>query len=464
MRTIRLALCCLPWLAACAPQEAPAPTPTPTPTPPVQPSEPPAPLSNAILFEGGRLIVGDGGVIENAAFLVENGRFVEVGLAGAVGATVAVGTVGEPAGAARVDLTGKTVMPAIIDGHCHLGYADIRGMTDVRANYSRENIIDHLHRSAYYGLGAAMSMGIDPLDMVGLREEEITGAARFRWAGRGIGRPNAGPGATDRRDVVYGVDTPEEGRAAIQELAANQVDLVKLWVDDRNGTVPKLTPDLYGPIIDEAHRLGLRVTAHIFYLEDAKDLLRAGIDGFAHGIRDVDVDDEFMELLASRPYTFLIPNLPDSGDRTTDDLPFIAETLPTEAIDEMRTAIAEGIVEDPEEYFQVQARNLARMYEAGVPVILGTDGGGAGWDAHEEIADMVTAGLSPADALVAATSNAARLLRLHDLGSVTDGKSADFVVLDANPLDDIKNTRAISNVYIRGMEIDRAALAADWTG
>ena len=455
MRTIRLVVCCLPWLAACAPQEAPAPAPTPAPTPPEQPSALPTPLSSAILFEGGRLIVGDGGVVENAAFLVENGRFTEVGLAGAVEA---------PAGASRVDLTGKTVMPAIIDGHCHLGYADIRAMTDVRANYSRENIIDHLHRSAYYGLGAAMSMGIDPLDMVGLREEEIADAARFRWAGRGIGRPNAGPGATDRRDVVYGVDTPEEGRAAIRELAANQVDLVKLWVDDRNGTVPKLTPDLYGPIIDEAHRLGLRVTAHIFYLEDAKDLLRAGIDGFAHGVRDVDVDDEFMELLARRPYTFLIPNLPDSGDRTTDDLPFIAETLPTEAIDEMRTAIAEGIVEDPEEYFQVQARNLARMYEAGVPVILGTDGGGAGWDAHEEIADMVTAGMSPADALVAATSNAARLLRLHDLGAVADGKSADFVVLDANPLDDIKNTRAISNVYIRGMEVDRAALAADWTG
>jgi len=446
MKMIRLVLFCLPWLGACTPQEVPAP--------PEQPNEPPAPMSDAVLFEGGRLIVGDGNTIENAAFLVEDGRFTQVGVAGALEA---------PPGAARVNLTGKTVMPALIDAHCHLGYLDTNAMTDARANYSRDNIIEHLHRAAYYGLSAAMSMGIDPLNMVELRRQDIEGAARFRWAGRGMGRPNAGPGAADRRDVVYGIDTVEEGIAAVRELAVNQVDLVKLWVDDRDGAVPKLTPDLYGPIIEEAHRLGLKVTAHIFYLEDAKDLLRAGVDGFAHGVRDVDVDDEFMELLATRPYTFLMPNLPDSGARTTDDLPFYAETLSENAAGQMRATIAEGATEDPGESFQVQARNLMRMYEAGVPLILATDGDGAGWEAHEEIADMVLAGVSPADAIVAATSNAARLLRLYDLGTVADGMSADFIVLDANPLDDIKNTRAVSNVYIRGEELDRTAMAEDWT-
>lgn len=354
-------------------------------------------------------------------------------------------------------------MPAIIDAHCHLGYANVSAGTDVRESYSRENIIEHLHRNAYYGVSAAMSMGIDPLSMVDLRREEIEGAARFRWAGRGMGRPNAGPGATDRRDVVYGIDTVEEGIAAVRELAVNQVDLVKLWVDDRNGTVPKLTPDLYGPIIDEAHRLGLKVTAHIFYLEDAKELLRAGIDGFAHSVRDVDVDDEFMELLAARPYTFLIPNLPDSGARTAADLPFYAGTVPGDTLDQIGAAIEEAAVGAPNEYYQVQARNLMRMYEAGVPIIMGTDGDGAGWDSHDEIADMVLAGMSPADAIVAATSNAARLLRLYDLGTIADGMSADFLVLDANPLDDIKNTRAISDVYLRGERLDRAAMAEDWT-
>ena len=446
MRVIRLILFCLPWLAACAPQETPLTE---------RSNESLDPGSNVILFEGARLIIGDGSALENAAFIVENGQFTQVGLAN---------TVEVPPSAARVDLTGKTVMPTLIDAHVHVGYADIRGMTDAPVNYSRENIIEHLRRMAYYGIGATLSMGIDPGDMpLQLREEEIAGAARFRSAGPGMARPNAGPGAADRRDVPYGVDTEEEGKAAVRELAAKKVDMVKIWVDDRNGTVPKLTPELYGPIIDEAHRLGLRVAAHIFYLEDAKDLLRAGIDGFAHGIRDIDVDDEFMELLAKRPYTFLIPNLPDSGARIMADLPFIAETMPTEAVDELRTAIAEQAAEDPEENFDVQARNLSRMYEAGVTVVFGTDGGGAGWDAHEEIADMVTSGMSPADAIVAATSNAARLLRLHDLGTITNGKSADFIVLNANPLDDIKNTRSIANVYIKGEEVDRMRLAASWT-
>ena len=451
MKSMRLLLCCV--LAGCAPQEAPPPAQEAP--PPAQPAQPPAPVSGAVLFEGGRLIVGDGTTVENAAFVVEDGRFTQVGVAGAVEA---------PPGAARVDLTGQTVMPAIIDAHCHLGYLDVNTMDDARAHYSRDNVVEHLHRFAYYGQSAAMSMGIDPYSTAELRREDIEGAARFRWAGRGIGRPNAGPGATDRRDVVYGVDTVEQGIAAVQELAASQVDMVKIWVDDRGGTVEKLTPDLYGPIIDEAHRLGLKVAAHIFYLEDAKALLRAGVDGFAHGVRDVDVDDEFMALLAARPYTFLMPNLPDSGTRTVADLPFYAQTVPEAGVERIRAAIEASASQMPSEFFQVQARNLVRMYEAGVPLILATDGDGAGWDAHEEIADMVTAGVSPADAIVAATSNAARLLRLYDLGTIAVGMSADFLVLDANPLDDIRNTRAISSVYLGGEALDRAALAEGFTG
>jgi imidazolonepropionase-like amidohydrolase len=441
MSWIKLILFSLPLAVACTPQEAP-PSGTPQ-------SQLTSESSDVILFEGGRLITGDGNVLEDAAFLIENGRFTQVGVSG---------TINVPAGAVQVNFSGKTIIPALIDGHGHLGYSDVGARTDVRASYSRENIIDHLHRHAYYGQSATMSMGIDPLSMAELRESTIDNAARFLWAGRGMGRPNAGPGATDRRDVPYGIDTVEEGIAAVHELAETQVDLVKIWVDDRNGTVEKLTPDLYGPIIKEAHRLGLKVTAHIFYLEDAKDLLRAGIDGFAHGIRDVDVDDEFMELLANRPYTFLMPNLPNSGSTTIDDLPFFAQTLPAAGAETMRTEISESTTHAR---FAVEARNLKRMYDAGVTLITGTDGDGAGWDIHEEIADMVLAGVSPTDALASATKNAAELYRLHDLGTI--GKSADFVILDSNPLEDIKNTREISNVYIRGEEVNRAELSANWT-
>src|SRR4029077_4929123 len=138
-------------------------------------------------------------------------------------------------------------------------------------------------------------------------------AALFRIAGRGMAMPNAGPGAAYWKPVAYGGSTEAEARADVQELAAKKVDLIKIWVDDRNGTVPKLTPPLYRAIIDEAHKHNLPVAAHIYRLSDAKELLRAGSAGFAHGVRDKDIDDEFMKLMKDRPSVFVIPNLPDIG-------------------------------------------------------------------------------------------------------------------------------------------------------
>ncbi len=434
MRSLGLLLCCLPLLAACSPGGGSSP---------------------AVLYESALLIVGDGAQpIANSAFLVEDGRFAAVGSAGAIDA---------PAGAARVDLSGKTVMPAIVDGHVHLGYADIAARTDTPANYSRENIVEHLERLAYHGVGAALSMGLDREEADGLREETISDAALFRMAGAGIAMPNAGPGAADRRDVPYGVTTEAEARAAVQELAAAGVDIVKIWVDDRNGTVEKLTPPLYRAAIDEAHAQGLRVAAHIYYLEDSKELLRAGVDGFAHGVRDLPVDREFLNLLAERPDVFLMPNLPDSGYLTERDLLFRAETLPESAVDQMREQLAARTGPIPGRSYRLQANNLLRMQDTGIPIVLGTDGDGAGWDAHEEMADMVAAGMTPAEVIVAATSAAAAVAGLVDRGTVADDMVADFIVLDANPLDNIYNTRRIDSVYLRGSEIDRAALRARWS-
>ena len=415
----------------------------------------PAATSDAVLFEGARLIVGDGGPpLERSAFLVENGRFTAVG---------AVGEIAVPAGAERIDLTGTTVMPAIIDLHYHPGFLDVRAMTDSPDNYGRENLVDHLHRLAYHGIAAGMSMGIDygeaPLQ---LRQEVIPGAALFRMAGAGIAMPDAGPGSADLRPIAYGVTTEDEARAAVRELAATNVDMVKIWVDDRRGTVEKLTPELYGAVIDEAHRHDLRVAAHIFALADAKGLLRAGLDGFAHGVRDMDVDDELMALLAERPETFLIPNLPDSGQRSEDDLGFLAETLPAAEIERLRDQLANRTRSGPSAGFQLQARNLIRMKEVGVRIGMGTDGSGAGWNAHEEMADMVAAGMTPAEVIVAATRTSAEILGLANLGTVAAGKSADFLVLAANPLDDIENTRRIERVYLRGEAVDRAALRGRW--
>jgi imidazolonepropionase-like amidohydrolase len=233
---------------------------------------------------------------------------------------------------------------------------------------------------------------------------------------------------------------------------------VKIWVDDRDGKYKKLTPPLYTAIIDEAHKNGLRVTAHIFTLEDGKGLLKAGLDAFAHGVRDRDIDDEFLALVKARPDLVLAPNLPDPG--VAADLSWLSGTVPPDELKKLQ----EGATNRPDaqKAFAIQARNLAKLNAAGMRIALGTDGSAA-WSPHAEMADMVAAGMTPAQVIVAATRNSAEFLKLTDLGTVQAGKSADFIVLDANPLDDITNTRRIASVYLRGKSVDRAAMSARWT-
>ena len=244
----------------------------------------------------------------------------------------------------------------------------------------------------------------------------------------------------------------------MQELAARKVDFVKIWVDDRDGKYKKLGPDLYGAIIDEAHKNGLRVTAHIFTLEDAKGLLRAGLDAFAHSVRDRDIDEEGLALFKQRANLVVAPNLPDRGVAT--DMSWLGDSVPADELKKLQ----EGATDRPEaqKAFGIQARNLAKIHAAGIKIVLGTDGG-VPWSHHVEMADMVAAGMTPSDVIVAATKNSAEFLRLNDAGTVAAGKSADFLVLDANPLDDITNTRKISGVYLRGAAIDRAATRARMT-
>jgi len=424
----------------------------------------------ATVFEGARLIVGDGSApVENAAIVVVGDRIAAIGRRGEVAA---------PAGAVRVDVTGKTIMPALIDDHVHMGYR--RGTSFTADNYTRDNLLDMLDRYAWYGVAAVLETGTARGDLpYRVRAEARTGA-RYLTTGSGFGMPDAGPGGP-MRDSAYGVTEEAQARKYVQELAAHKPDMVKIWVDDRNGTVEKLKPNLYRAIIDEAHQHDLRVLAHIVELADAKDLLRAGLDGFAHMVRDHDVDDEFLALVKSRPNVFFLETLWGerraiyAGKPAWVDDPALRGAFSAESLQQLAEQLSPDAKANPQAVQRARTmaatnlRNTAKLYAAGARIGLGTDTGGVtggqffGLGTHVELELLVTkVGLTPMQALVIGTRNSAENLGLTDLGTIAIGKSADFIVLDANPLDDIANTRRINRVYLRGEEIPRAALSAKW--
>jgi len=315
----------------------------------------------------------------------------------------------------------------------------------VHLSGTRERMIRDLKQRGYWGVAAAMSMGTDNLELMPMRSEAIPGAARFLSAGRGITRK-------EPMRPTHQIETEDEGRKAVRDNAALGVQIIKIWVDDRDGKVQKVTPAQYAAIIDEAHKAGIRASAHIFNMEDAKGLMRANLDIFAHGIRDKDMDEETVAMFKARPNLVLIPNLPARGvkvDRSWMQSGMVAEEfakLEANNIDRQQQV---------KDFHGIQARNLAKMNAAGVRITMGTDGNVA-WGPHEEMEDMVLAGMTPMQVIVAATRNGAEFLRLADLGTLEAGKSADFIVLDGNPADDIKNTRKISAVYLRGAAVDRS--------
>ena len=393
--------------------------------------------------------------------------------------TIRSGRVGKrgialPRNARRVDLTGKTIIPGLVLAHGHVGY--LKGTTFAADNYTRDNVIDHLNRYLYYGVVAMMSTGTDPGELPYQIRNAPHPGALFRTAGRGLAAPDASTGNLAMRGVAYGVTTEEEARRDVRELAAKKPDFVKIWVDDRNGAVKKLSPALYRAIIDEAHKHNLRVMAHVFYLDRRARSggrrrrwvpasrprrrngrrARHGDEGQAR-LRDAESRRRARRgpTPASRPgwtnRRWRKPPAPDVIAKA-------AGVFSARAGGPPRTAAVSS--------YTRQQRSLARLNAAGVTIALGDDTGIEntfyGYGEHRELELMVAAGMTPMQVIVAATRTPAELLRLDRLGTVAAGKSADFIVLDANPLDNIANTRRISAVYQRGQEVDRAALRAAW--
>jgi imidazolonepropionase-like amidohydrolase len=430
---------------------------------------PPA-AAETILFEGARIIPGDGGAaIENGAMLVDGSAVQRVGRKGEIAL---------PDGAKRVDVTGKTIMPAIVSAHVHPGFQ--RGLSYSAQNYTRETVMDDLNRALYFGISVVNSLGVEKGDVLyDIRAEQAEGrlgGARLLLAGRGIGAPNAGPGAAAYANIAYEITTEQQALDAVRELAARRVDGMKIWVDDRGGRAPSLPLALSRTVIDEGHRLGFKVSAHIFYHKDAMELAAAGIDNFAHLVRDTVMSDELIATMV-RKGIYVMPNLGAQERGTHTAVPawfeepyfagLLAETEPAALITRIRASFTsrdEAAAARSRATYAILQKSVAKLAAAGARVILGSDTGledhPFGFAEQKELQFMAEAGMTPAQVIVASTSRSAAFLGLDDRGVIAPGKRADLLVLDANPLDDIRNTRRIAAMYIAGKEVDRAALKA----
>ena len=353
-----------------------------------------------------------------------------------------------------VDLKGKFVVPGLISAHAHV--SDVNGLKP-RA-YTEENTRRQLSVYARYGITSVWSLGGEQAPAFALRDAQGVPSldrARIFVAG----------------DVITG-RTPDEARAAVARVAALKPDVIKIRVDDNLGTATKMTPEVYRAVIEEAHARKLRVAAHIFYLADAKDLVKSGVDVIAHSVRDLDVDAEFLSLMKERGVAYC-PTL------TREVSAFVYESTPAFFTDPFflreadREVMAQFSQPDRQKAMassstaqrykaglEIARRNLKRAADAGITIAMGTDSGAfperfQGYFEHLEMEMMVASGMTPAQVLRSATSDAAAAMKRQDVGSIAAGKWADFVVLDKDPLADIKNTRAIASVWIAGRQIDR---------
>ena len=415
---------------------------TPTPVAPVDVQDPPS--SSHLAFVGARIIDGTGAApIADGVLVILDGKITAVGTA----ASVKV-----PPGATRVNVSSKTIMPGMVNAHGHVG--NVRGLKASVEFYTPEHLKHQLGVYARYGITTVFSLGGDGPVGVQVRDEQPAGMARLFVAG----------------PVIAGAE-PEAARRAVDEVKAMKADLVKIRVDDNLGAGKKMPAEAFRAVIDQAHKQRLKVAAHIFYLQDAKDVLDAGGDFIAHSVRDVPVDPAFVTELQSRD-ACLCPTLMrdvstfvyESRPAFFDDA-FFRREADLDTMSGLQTPEYQSSNRSPsatryKAALEVAKANLKRLKDGGVRIAMGTDSGPAGrfqgYFEHLELEHMVAAGLTPMQAMVSATGDAARCMNVGDrIGTLRSGLEADFLVLGASPLDNIRNTRTIESVWVRGSRVPR---------
>jgi imidazolonepropionase-like amidohydrolase len=420
------------------------------------------PAAETVLLRDVRLIDGIGSAPrEHVSLLLRNGR---------------IETIGErlivPSGVQVRELSGKTVMPGLISAHSHLGLI-VDDAESSATGYTRENVTAQLQQFERYGVTTILSLGVNRDLVYALREEQRRGrlgGATIFTAGRGIGVPGGAPGLPAAADQIYRPATVDEARKDVDEMAAHHADIVKIWVDKGHGAMPEMTPEIYKAVIDEAHEKHVRVAAHEYALEDARQLVADGVDVLAHSVRDEVVDDAFVQAMKQHKVWYVPTFTVDESFFVYAERPefmktkFFQEAAGTKLMEKFDApGYAEKVNQDAQtaqhrKDFAIGQQNLKKLFDGGVNVGFGTDSGALpgripGFAEHRELELMVEAGLTPMQAIRAATGENAKLLHAADRGTIAAGKRADLLVLDADPLADIRNTRKIFAVYHDGRSV-----------
>ena len=424
-------------------------------------------IAQTTIITGITLIDGNGGAPKTDVDLVIQGD--------RIGSILIHHNAHFPAGAKVIDMEGKTIMPVMVNAHGHLGY--LKGWAVTSDNYTIENIVRQLKKYESFGIGMVLSLGTDREMIFSLRDSSRQGklpGAMFFTAGYGFGAPGGPAGSL--MEKIFRPGTSEEAIRDVKQLALLKPDIIKMWIDDFGGKSPKIKPEIYEAVIKEAHRIGLRVAAHVYYLDDARKLVASGVDVLAHSIRDKEIDDGLVKEMKLKGVVY-IPTL------SLDEYNFIYATQPSWMSDPFFQASLEpGVLDtlktdaylkkqenDPDRQkklaaFQTALHNLQKIFKGGVKVVMGTDSGAQpvrtqGFSEHLELELMVQAGLSPSEAITCATRKGAEFLKVNkQYGTLELGKKADFIILSENPLNDITHTRSIISVWRNGVKVSDGPL------